>query len=642
MPSANAATGWFRLEKFGKRWMLVDPDNNGFFLMGVEVVATDQSTDNLGGNYYARVKAKYGDNNVPNWGPSQVNRLRNWGFNTIAPYSSPYAWPHHYESVWPGDHYNPQKMPFINYSLRPSYYGMRNSDGYIAEPVKNFVFGINTAYDTNWLPPEGEADYYDSKLYSYLDGALAHDWQMTDLNNPSNPYLKWLIAVVTDEADQTFSFSTGPDFVTYPGTGRNHAHGGYRVAICSPLQTANRNKNAVYSDTTVYNKAAWHDYLLGKYATVSALNSAWGSSYTSFDSSGTAVTAEAVGSGNGSTFSFSKTLAQPTVSKFSLQVKLAGTVVGGDNGDGTLYGPHLSGTINYSSGALSLTFASGYAPASGAPLTVSYVQNGWGLGTGVMDEDGRHTSWMGSDSVYLSGANPNFKADVDQFLYQMAKYYFQTGKTHTLAHFNAVVPGWKPIYLGPNALNYWNVPPRAGVLRAAGEVLDALVVVGYPLPQAQLDFIYQNAGDKPLINLAYMTANADSAMWRYPDNAMAAAFPTQAARGQGYYNLLWDANTGLIPAAYSATGVHPYVGNWWWKYLDTVGEQANWGIVSLSDNAYDSHESVYTDAAYDRLVTCSAPLTVYLCGGEEKNYGDTITGMKNAHQQAITQLPNLQ
>jgi hypothetical protein len=40
LPSPNPATGFFRIEKIGNRWVLVDPDNNAFIFFGVATVTT--------------------------------------------------------------------------------------------------------------------------------------------------------------------------------------------------------------------------------------------------------------------------------------------------------------------------------------------------------------------------------------------------------------------------------------------------------------------------------------------------------------------------------------------------------------------------------------------------------------------------
>src|SRR5580704_11056427 len=124
------------------------------------------------------------------------------------------------------------------------------------------------------------------------------------------------------------------------------------------------------------------NYLQAKYTTIGALNTAWGSNYTTFGSSGTPITGEAVGTGNGSTTTFSHTLSNLVPARFSVQILVNGVVFGGDLGKlnpGTLYGVTsavtpvvtMSGTVNYTTGALSVTFVT--APANGATITVNYI-----------------------------------------------------------------------------------------------------------------------------------------------------------------------------------------------------------------------------------------------------------------------------
>jgi hypothetical protein len=180
--------------------------------------------------------------------------------------------------------------------------------------------------------------------------------------------------------------------------------------------------------------------------------------------------------------------------------------------------------------------------------------------------------------------------------------------------------------MGPSTLGTWSVPSNRNVLQAAAQSLDVMAIGGgWPLSQAELDLVYQSYGDKPIYVGAYRTANADSALWRNP--AGSGNFSTQADRGHEYYKT----TTALATEAYSANGSRPIVGVVWWQYLDNWGEKLNWGLVSLSDNAYDGHEAV------TGRVPCSAPLERYTCGGEERNYGDVITRVKNTHQ-ALFQL----
>ena len=84
------------------------------------------------------------------------------------------------------------------------------------------------------------------------------------------------------------------------------------------------------------------------------------------------VSAESVGTGDGSTVTFTATLASLVVAPSSLSV-VDGVETFTDNGDGTLSGSAGgTGTINYRTGALSVTFNT--APTTGASITASYNQ----------------------------------------------------------------------------------------------------------------------------------------------------------------------------------------------------------------------------------------------------------------------------
>jgi len=147
----------------------------------------------------------------------------------------------------------------------------------------------------------------------------------------------------------------------------------------SPVQTVNASLGFVYADPVMYTKKALHDMLAAKYASVGALNAAWGSSYTTLDSSGVQVAGELVGTGDGSTLNFSHTLAHLGHSKFSVQILLDRTPIGGDDGKGGIFGPSMTGTVNEKTGLLRLIFQSNQAPRAGVSITVNYVQTGGAL-----------------------------------------------------------------------------------------------------------------------------------------------------------------------------------------------------------------------------------------------------------------------
>ena len=618
MPSPNQATPFFRVEKFGNKWMFVDPANNGFFMIGMYVLDEDQSVDDMGNSYYNRTNAKYGDTG-PTWGPAQLQRIQAWGFNSVGTYATNYVLPVTTDYRWPGDQSNPVKVPFVGL-LRPAYYGMLNENNWAPQPIKNMLYSVSPFYN-GYNPGNGVADYYDNNLTTFFTNELKNDSYSQAIK--SSPYKQYMIGMNADDGDEMYGFGKGPDF----SGGFNNSHLGWMVLTMSPMQTANPNKGFVYSDTVIYSKQALHDQLLAKYGTIAALNSAWGSNYTTFGSSGNTVTAEAIGSGNGSSLTFTKTLAAATVSKYSLQILLGGQPVGGDTGGGRIWGPHLSGTIDYTTGALNITFGGSHAPASGAAITANYVQNGWGMGSGLLDEDGRasHRSWVGIDYTFMTDVNPTAKADLDDYLYQIAAHYFSMCKSG--------IQAWMPgmMYFGPDTLGTWGGPSNRNVLKAASQYIDVMAMGGgTPLTQAMLDFMFTHYGDRPFYFGEFRTANPDSAFFRYHASVPQTDFTTQGGRGQDYSRTV----TTYPNLAYTATGSRPYVGILWWQYLDNWGEKDDWGIVTLSDNAYDGNESVKGPGGVGvRSVPCSAPLGSYLCGGEERNYGDIITPITAAHQQ---------
>jgi hypothetical protein len=608
--SAHQATPQrWRVEKFGDKWLFVDPDNHGYFMIGMYVLNQDQSRDAQGQSYYSRSIQKYGDAGA-GWAEQQVARIKSWGFNSLGVGYSWYALP---TSL-------PDKAPFWGW-VRPAYYAMANTDHYATAPIKNILFGASTYY-TGYRPGEGVGDYYDQNLDVYLQELLSHHPLNRQIKN--SRYSDFMMGVAADDGDEMFGFGAGPDFATVP-PGHNNAHLGWLVLTMSPSQTANRSKQALYNDTTVYCKKALRDQLIQKYQTIMALNSAWGSHYTTFDSSGIPIEREVVAQADGTSLRFTKTLATSIVTRFTLQISAGQTLIAGDLGDGTIWGPSVTGSINYQTGALTLEFPASHAPPPGTMITVNYVQNGWAIGTGLLDEDGRpsHRAWIGTDFTYLKNVQNQVKEDLNNYLYEVASHYFSVCKSK--------IQAWMPgvLSLGPDSLGSWGAPPPAQVLQAASRYLDVMILGGgAPVSQTALDFIYQNLGDKPLLIGTFQTANADSALYRDHASIALYDFPSQSARGAHYEELA----RSFSAAAYSENGSRPFVGILWWQYLDNPGEKNNWGLVSLLDNAYDGHEAVHDS------VSCSPPLQRYRCGGEERDYGDVITSVRIANQQILDSL----
>lgn len=242
--------------------------------------------------------------------------------------------------------------------------------------------------------------------------------------------------------------------------------------------------------------------------------------------------------------------------------------------------------------------------AWGSNYTSFGSAGGFGVGSGLLDEDGRN-SWVGTDSAALSDSAAAVKTDLDAFLYQYAKQYFSV----TTAAVRKYAPG--TLVMGPATLNGWSGVSRQQVLTAAGQYLD--IVQASVATQQALDLTAQATGGKPLITWQGAIANVDSCLWRYPGGVS-----SQSLRAGWYQSSI----TQDFNSTVTGTGLQPVVGMKFWAFTDSWAEKADWGLVSLSDNAYDGVEASVggTVDAYG-----------FPRGGEEKDYGDFIGVVKSTN-----------
>jgi hypothetical protein len=614
----SKATGWFYTEEIGGHWWFCTPLGDAFYSVGIEQVIANQDD-----TIKSAVNSKYGSTDA--WTIATNQRLEAWGFNTFSTGAYAGSWPVAIDFEFPTDlngaHSQPVKMPFIP-EVRPAFYAMKNqpqgSGGpYLSDPVKSMLY-VRSPYYTGYAPGVGVADYFDAGIETWLHDDLTrgNDYQWNAING--SPYENYMLGIASDDGDEMYGFGAGPEFPTTP-PGHNNPNLALIVATMSPVETANPDLGFVYADTLIHSKIAMRDYLAAKYGSVAALNAAWGSSYTTFDSSGSPITGEILATGDGSTLTFSHEFQHPSASKFSVQVFVDGKTVAGSTDNGDLWGPDVTGRAGDKTGWIMLAFRPSHAPAANARITVNYIQNGWGLGSGFMDEDDRpsHQGWMGTDWFALGDANPHVKTDVNGFLEQLAAQYLSSCRKELKAAYPNI------LFLGPDSLNSWGAPPPAPVLRAAASSVDAFITSSVTVfTPAELDFIEQNFGNKPFLGSFYSSANPDSALSADPNIDPPLGFSNQTERGQGYYNMM----AAQLQTAHTTAGNYPYVGVTFWELYDNWGEKLNWGIVTHNDNAYDGHEAVQGS------VPCSAPLSKFHCGGEAGNYGDFVTSMTKANQ----------
>lgn len=85
----SKATGFFRTEKIGDTWWVIDPAGNAFFLIGTDHVNYNVHwCEKLGyAPYHKNIEAMYGSEE--RWAKRAVNRLVSWRFNCLAANNSP-------------------------------------------------------------------------------------------------------------------------------------------------------------------------------------------------------------------------------------------------------------------------------------------------------------------------------------------------------------------------------------------------------------------------------------------------------------------------------------------------------------------------------------------------------------------------
>lgn len=258
LPAPDGATGFFRVERIGNRWLFVTPDGHAFWMRAVYGV---DITDG-GQAYVEALKQKYNSpNEIPWWtfATQAVRRLRSWGFNALGEYHSPYALP---VGTSGRTESNSERLPFIR-SIRVSGSGV--SEG----RFKSIIAGTDPAVYTGWRGGIF-ADVFDPAFEAFAR-ELASDAR-GEFTSPGLAESPWLIGTTIDDANDTYGFGQRPEALPSDA----HPHLGWIAAVTAPTQDG----------MTVYTKLAFRDFLRQKYQTLNALNTAWGSTYTSWDSDG--------------------------------------------------------------------------------------------------------------------------------------------------------------------------------------------------------------------------------------------------------------------------------------------------------------------------------------------------------------------
>ena len=238
---------------------------------------------------------------------------------------------------------------------------------------------------------------------------------------------------------------------------------------------------------------------------------------------------------------------------------------------------------------------------------------GYGEGRGLLDEDGRHRAWLGSDAYMLSNSKPAVRADMDAFLYQLARRYAET-VVKTIREVDR-----HHLIFTPACINSEGGQDREAVLRGFADGGIDVLCVGFSTTQPDLtgDRATYDITGKPMFVWYGVAATRDSGLGGQEPPEGAPEFRSQQERGAAYARDLPD-----FYAATGKDGNHFILGINFWELIDNRGERTNWGLLSRKDNAYDGKEAVRA-AGTDPWG--------YRTGGEEHDYGDFLTAVRNAN-----------
>ena len=244
---------------------------------------------------------------------------------------------------------------------------------------------------------------------------------------------------------------------------------------------------------------------------------------------------------------------------------------------------------------------------------------GFGTGTGVLDEDGRHTAWFGNDYFNETGMNANLKADLDQYVYNMAYqvYYPQVSvvrghdTNHLLmcgVHGGTGEGGMRPV-----------------IAQAFKDAGCQVLVLGWDSTHNDYALtankaIYDQLG-LPVTLFYGLSAQSDSD--EPPSGGVFDAnYPTQQIRGQHY-----QSDTLAMYGSQGTNNDYYVMGIDFWGLTDDTA--TNWGFITRSDNSYDGVCAVQA---------FSIDQWGNLCGGEGANYGDFTDSVTQGNSMILQQL----
>ena len=183
----------------------------------------------------------------------------------------------------------------LEYIMTLSDWAMRNAGAFkpplARSPVKNIYANIQATFCHGYegrTPDVFDPHYYQAMLNALDFGAGRGAWSG---NGNAIPDASRIYAVLSEDADDLYGVDA-----------RSHVHLGAAVLTANPYMSIDSHYSVAYSDPVLYSKLMLRDLLRARYKTIAALNDAWGTAYTNWDTSGGAVAQGTNSYGTGSGF----------------------------------------------------------------------------------------------------------------------------------------------------------------------------------------------------------------------------------------------------------------------------------------------------------------------------------------------------
>lgn len=243
-------------------------------------IAEEETEDEL-------LKARYSGSSTVTarikWFNHDLPALEAAGINAAGQYSySTYLLElglHNHEIPYAGDHGLRVNHPIpLEYILTLSGWAMRNPSAFkppiVVSPVKNIYGNVATTYCKGYAgrtPDVFDPDYYRDILKALRSATGRGLWSG---NGNAVPEAAIVYAVLSEDADDLFGVDA-----------RDHEHLGAAVLMANPYMPRDLQYGVSYPAPRFYSKLALRNFLRSRYKTIGALNAAWGTHYTTWNTS---------------------------------------------------------------------------------------------------------------------------------------------------------------------------------------------------------------------------------------------------------------------------------------------------------------------------------------------------------------------